>query len=360
MRRIVVYASVMAALALGFASATPAQAAPKCKFPNCEPTLTSGVETVSAEGGCTAGPMMIKTADPKETWVLEAGHCFTTTGEAVKAKWPSGLQATETIGKVTERIDNDKLDTGEVQLENAPWTLPPALITEWANTTTTAILGETAVTKVGEEVCHEGATWGHRCGEVIRLPSDKQCAGLKKGPKNLVETAVEARKGDSGGPYYKEKKGPKGELEGDEIVGTSVSIGEKYLEFMRGATFTEKTKDITGLSLEIENTNTDEKEKVEKVLKGMEELWPKRVPVGIPPAVGIKGPVWVTGFKEDKENKTLTVEMSAPVPSGFGSSGGWTVTFGYKELSCYEPMAQIKAVPAYAGQELLTKANESR
>jgi hypothetical protein len=353
MRGIVVYASVIVAFALGMASATSAEAAPTCKFPNCETTLTSGVKiktqiTPSVTDPeewkvCTAGPMMIKGS---ETWLLTAGHCFAKTTEPVTAEYSAG--GPKEIGKVTERIYSTKYDTGEVKVEQNPWTAAlPAFISEWTGSglgaagIPAAVVGEATVT-LREEVCGDGAVSGHRCGEIISL--DATCCAGGVLTKDLVATSAEGAGGDSGGPVYKTAAS-----EGLEVVGTIVGggIGAQFSPGV-GATVTAESNLLTELP---EQTETEIK-RIGKAI-GKHPLVQVRTA-----GKGITLPEGTTVVKVEKGAKkgTVTVEMSQKAPLGGTNVPVW---FGWKETTEYEPMAEIKKVKAYAGQELLTKITGS-
>jgi hypothetical protein len=354
MRRIkVLGATLTVVFALGAAGATSAQAAaPTCSKPFCEPTITPGVEILTKGGThiCTAGPMMIK-KNTKETWLLTAGHCLAHKGEVISSKYQKDDEDVEKpIGKVTEVINSGKFDTGEIKIETAPWTAAlPALIVDWETEKTLPVVGE-GVGRVGESVCHEGVESGHACGIVLRTNVHPKVDGEEL-PEKLVETAANSDDGDSGGPFYRENAGGVAEILGTHVGSFNESIP------IKGET-NENSKQLTGLADEI--TINDKTMKVEKIIKDYLSYWPMTgVPIEEVSGV-IPAGTTVEGVKEVKakgKDTTVTVEMSAPAKAGSGVTSV-SLNIGHPHVSYYEPMAQIRAVPAYAGQELLTTANE--
>ncbi len=178
----------------------------------CEEAITAGAGiSVEGQGGCTAGPMLIR---GDETYMLTAGHCFggvtPAAGENFTIKVSSkyvGGGALKEIGKEGKRYENTERDYGEIKV-NRPGlfseALPnpvPALTAEWVKSAKTphAVEGvqKAEVPVMKQVVCHEGLVSGEQCGEVIALN-----VTAASGKKYLVETNACSEGGDSGGPYF--------------------------------------------------------------------------------------------------------------------------------------------------------------
>jgi hypothetical protein len=310
------------------------QEAVTCVFPYCEKTITSGVSIRSTNATCTAGPMMI---EGNQTYLLTAGHCFRTEGEAWTSSYPGGAQ-TE-IGKSSHFTNNNEFDVGEIFLKfGPPWTeaLPtpvPALLAEWEPTPTTHTVDGEAASVEKQINCHEGQQSGARCGEVGNTN-----VGKAPGTEHLVEDTACSEGGDSGGPWFLPEAG--------KVLIQGIHKGKTEEELKTTGNVQSGNRIITNIPSTAEINDWREKGKI--------------VPVegeGIP-----KGATVATVLSATE------VEISA---NATASKVGAALVFMRKVIcrapeagevfhSYYEPMSQILKVPGFKGQRLLTTADQER
>lgn len=301
-------------------------------YPYCEPTITPGVEVTNTVGtttkACTAGPIM---KSGTELFLLTAGHCIgSSTGtetitRKVESAYPSAPATKKSIGEKVTFNFTDNYDIAEVKIENASWLLPgggaPPLVVEWETTPKLASVVGEAASLPREEVCMTGARSRLQCGEVL------QTGVTKEGVKNLVETSIKAVQGDSGAPVLVRIEGGDVQVQGVLVTGE----GEDVIK--EPATTTNGSDQITGFP--------NGKEACE-IIAEMKTKW---VPGPAVEGSGIPAGTKVTECKE--VGATATIKMSAAATL----TGVRTITIGYRNLSSYEPMSQIKAV--FTGQTLL-------
>jgi hypothetical protein len=188
-------------------------ATPYCPLPfksgeaYCTKTITPGVlitekKEAKPASYCTAGPLVVPKAKAKkgETFLLTAGHC--TAGTLTKPWFSTEGALTEEIGPAESSTFGAKGDFGDILVKNPGfWSETgnePVFdgTAEWGSHEehAFAIEGEEP-SAVGLQNCHEGATSGEQCGEVIGL--NKEVAPVK----GLVEDDACSEGGDSGGPW---------------------------------------------------------------------------------------------------------------------------------------------------------------
>jgi hypothetical protein len=305
-----------------------------CTWPYCAPTITPGVAIKilvgSVEKTCTAGPIMTRGT---EMFLLTAGHCFGT-GEgtitqAVESVYPRELGVKKVVGENVTFNSSRLYDTGEAKITNTAWLLAnggaPPFLAEWEpRPKVTSVVGKAANLE-GEETCLSGSATGRRCGKILRV------GVTEAGHENLVETSIRASSGDSGGPVFTSGLGL-----GAAIQGTLVSAeGFRYRD--EGGTLTRDSNLIT----EVSNATSTCRE-----INEMKTKWPV---TGVPvEATGVPAETIVERCLE----ANATVEMSQRATVG---GDNILIIFGHTDLSYFEPLSQIEAVPRYAGQRLLTK-----
>jgi Trypsin len=203
----------------------------KFKEAHCNPTFVSGVsikgEEVSKQGGCTAGPVVIRqdrttNAKATETFVLTAGHCFKYRGGNGK-KWSSFNQALQEkeIGKSLEHLippaagGGSGYDVGVIKVESNYWVgagEPPiaASRAEWKaveESEPTAVLKWQDPVK-NMKVCISGQRSAVQCGTVQNANTTTPVAYTppeNRTVKDVAEVKVESGtvgNGDSGGPWF--------------------------------------------------------------------------------------------------------------------------------------------------------------
>ncbi|MGC2374565.1 MAG: hypothetical protein WA484_11900 [Solirubrobacteraceae bacterium] len=310
-----------------------------CMFPFCEPSITPAVKVAIPVGNiikeCTAGPIMQMGT---ESFLLTAGHCLgraSTGTQTIEQKMESATPSEPTVQReigltVTFNFNNTKkYDTAEVKIE-APittWALSPTLV-EWGMTTiVTPVVGE-AENAVGELTCISGATSRLQCGRVLRV------GVTNAGVENLNETSVRSVSGDSGAPEFVQTNGDV------KIQGTQVSgEGADY--------FPVPPQTITGELTANSSTITRVQQGIE-VCQFIEEyitLWRPVGPEITATVAGIPAETTVTGCSGAQAEITMSARAT--------QTGVRSLTIGYRNLSSYEPMAQIRAV--FPGQTLLVR-----
>ncbi len=196
----------------------PAEAKTECgafvtEAAYCNKTITSGVTILdeAKKPECTAGPLAIPEANPKETYLLTAGHCI----EKEKESWSSEyIKAGELheIGKVGTFVWAFGGDYAEIPIENEAWKEPGntpvfAVTAQWKPNEKRSY-GVIREGKVAEKMatCHDGQRSGGSCGTIINPETTVIYSGVEV--SKLVEVEGETlkiKKGDSGGPFFFEE-----------------------------------------------------------------------------------------------------------------------------------------------------------
>jgi Trypsin len=312
-----------------------------CTFPYCQPTITPGVRVSlpfggGREGECTAGPVM--TNDAGEKFLLTAGHCLERSNngleevmQVVSSAYPRGMQMN--IGqKVTFNYPGN--DVAEVKIENnRTWLLPngtlPAVLVEWGRTRVRAVIGR-AQNSVGELTCQSGATTSSlQCGKILRV-------GVTEGRvTNLIETSAAGVRGDSGGPVF---------VPGEQGALIQGIISQRAEDITRPSPWT-MMRGRALISQASQGTC--------RIIRQMEANWGAgAVPVEGPPNSPTRTiPAGTTVLTCTETNNPIQTVVVMSKNAEF--DGSPQVTFGYPQLTLFEPMAQIERV--YAGQRLLVR-----
>ncbi|MFI4991496.1 MAG: S1 family peptidase [Solirubrobacterales bacterium] len=182
----------------------------------CTKPITSGALITTEKAAkpktyCTAGPMGTPAGKKGETYLLTAGHC---TAGTINKAWYSSTpatkpeQVTEEIGPGAQSVNNETGDYGTIRIEPGFWT-EAANSPVFAGTVNWGHKEETAFQIDGEEAsvkgltnCHEGASSGEQCGEVLNE------SVTFEGTNGLVEDRACGEGGDSGGPWINESLKP--------------------------------------------------------------------------------------------------------------------------------------------------------
>ena len=179
----------------------------------CDPTIVAGTTFLdeAKKPECTVGPAVVPPKGVTETYVLTAGHCI---GKAAEA-WSSTNKAGEVkeVGKVAAYMNaakKENADVAAIKVENAFWKkageipVVPA-IAQWEAANETEPFNVTGQTPpvLKAAACFSGQMSGTpKCG-TIKLTKFTSAQGIEE----LVEVeGVKTIGGDSGGPWYSDKK----------------------------------------------------------------------------------------------------------------------------------------------------------
>jgi hypothetical protein len=213
---------------------------------------------------CTAGPL----ATPKgkenksETYLLTAGHCTAgTVGKPWYSSTPEPGQVTEELGLATRSVLEANGDYGSVRVDQPGFWTEAGLTPVFAGVVKWTSLTEKAFQVEGEEPsakglanCHQGATSGEQCGEVLAVNAETEIDGeLKKG---LVEDEACGEGGDSGGPWINITKTGELRVDGTEVGGPAEVCVGHTCEGCRSYYEPIKTS-LEGLGLELLTKNNE-------------------------------------------------------------------------------------------------------
>jgi len=179
----------------------------------CDPTIVAGTTFINEakKPECTVGPAVVPPKGVTETYVLTAGHCVSKAAEA----WSSANKAGEVkeVGKVAAYMNpakKENADVAAVKVENAFWkkageipVVPAIALWEAGKETVPFNVTGQVAPAVKAMTCFSGQMSGSpKCG-MVKMTKYTSTSGVEE----LVEVeGVKTIGGDSGGPWYSDKK----------------------------------------------------------------------------------------------------------------------------------------------------------